>query len=248
MTKESLRLLDANLNRLREGIRVIEDIYRYIFNDKQTATILKDLRHKSRIELYNKLLDSRDIQNDVLKRSTQSEQNRTDLNSILIANFKNVVNETDIRKSIYDILSCNSTIYKELVNYGIKAGLIETDENNLPLYKYILKDGKTIIANISGIYKDEKGNKKQINFDNVKDRFLLFKNGVDPNLINTSVKLVEKLVKIAKRISWKNKVREKVDEIENKIKQANNLNELHKIDIYEFTHILPDFIENKKHI
>ena len=166
----------------------------------------------------------------------------------IIANFKNVINETDIRKSIYDILSGNSTIYKELVNYGIKAGLIETDENNLPLYKYILKDGKTIIANISGIYKDEKGNKKQINFDNVKDRFLLFKNGVDPNLINTSVKLVEKLVKIAKRISWKNKVREKVDEIENKIKQANNLNELHKIDIYEFIHILPDFIENKKHI
>jgi len=161
----------------------------------------------------------------------------------IIANFKNVINETDIRKSIYDILSGNSTIYKELVNYGIKAGLIETDENNLPLYKYILKDGKTIIANISGIYKDEKGNKKQINFNNVKDRFLLFKNGVDPNLINTSVKLAEKLVKIAKRITWKDKVREKVDEIENKIKQANNLNELHKIDIYEFTHILPDFIE-----
>lgn len=88
MTKENLRLLDANLNRLREGIRVVEDIYRYIFNDKQTATQLKDLRHKSRIELYDELLDSRDIQNDVLKTSTLSEQNRTDLNSILIANFK----------------------------------------------------------------------------------------------------------------------------------------------------------------
>ena len=88
MTKESLRLLDANLNRLREGIRVVEDIYRYIFNDKQTATQLKNLRHNSRIDLYSELLDSRDIQNDVLKTSTKSEQNREDLNSILIANFK----------------------------------------------------------------------------------------------------------------------------------------------------------------
>ena len=88
MTKESLRLLDANLNRLREGIRVVEDIYRYIFNDKQTATQLKNLRHNSRIDLYSELLDSRDIQNDVLKTSTSSEQNREDLNSILIANFK----------------------------------------------------------------------------------------------------------------------------------------------------------------
>lgn len=88
MTKENLRLLDANLNRLREGIRVVEDIYRYIFNDKETATILKSLRHNSRISLYNELLDSRDIKNDVLKISTASEKNRTDLTSILIANFK----------------------------------------------------------------------------------------------------------------------------------------------------------------
>jgi len=88
MTKENLRLLDANLNRLREGIRVVEDIYRYIFNDKIIATKLKHLRHNSRIEIYNDLLDSRDIQNDVLKTSTVSEQNRIDLTSILIANFK----------------------------------------------------------------------------------------------------------------------------------------------------------------
>ena len=88
MTKENLRLLDANLNRLREGIRVVEDIYRYIFNDKQNGLKLKKLRHNSRIDLYHELLDSRDIQNDVLKTSTKSEQNREDLNSILIANFK----------------------------------------------------------------------------------------------------------------------------------------------------------------
>ena len=88
MTKENLRLLDANLNRLREGIRVVEDIYRYIFNDKEISSQLKELRHKSRISLYEELLNSRDIQNDVLKQSTTSEQNRANLQSILIANFK----------------------------------------------------------------------------------------------------------------------------------------------------------------
>jgi len=88
MTKENLRLIDANLNRLREGIRVVEDIYRYIFNDKSIATKLKTLRHNSRISIYDELLNSRDIQNDVLRTSIKSEQNRTDLTSILIANFK----------------------------------------------------------------------------------------------------------------------------------------------------------------
>jgi len=88
MTKENLRLLDANLNRLREGIRVVEDIYRYIFNDKGIATKLKNLRHNARITLYEDLLKSRDIENDVLRVSIKSEQNRTDVKSILIANFK----------------------------------------------------------------------------------------------------------------------------------------------------------------
>ncbi len=89
MMKNNLRLIDANLNRLREGIRVVEDIYRYVFNDKATALLLKNLRHQSRISsIYDKLLESRDIQNDVLKKSITSEQTREDLTSILIANFK----------------------------------------------------------------------------------------------------------------------------------------------------------------
>ncbi|MEW6552021.1 MAG: thiamine-phosphate pyrophosphorylase [Arcobacteraceae bacterium] len=88
MNKDHLRILDANLNRLREGIRVVEDIFRYIYNDSQTASKLKELRHLSRIDLYKDLLSSRDIKNDVLKSTTKSESIREDINSILIANFK----------------------------------------------------------------------------------------------------------------------------------------------------------------
>ncbi len=36
--KNTLRLIDANLNRLREGIRVVEDIFRYVYNDKETSS------------------------------------------------------------------------------------------------------------------------------------------------------------------------------------------------------------------
>jgi len=86
--KNTLRLIDANLNRLREGIRVVEDIFRYIYNDKETSSKLKSLRHLSRLENYVQLLETRDIKNDVLRESITSEQNRSDLYSILIANFK----------------------------------------------------------------------------------------------------------------------------------------------------------------
>lgn len=88
MTKENLRLLDANLNRLREGIRVVEDIFRYIYNDKQNSSKLKSLRHDARLTNYDELLDARDIIGDVLKGTIKSELNRDDLKSILISNFK----------------------------------------------------------------------------------------------------------------------------------------------------------------
>lgn len=48
MNKNHLRLIDANLNRLREGIRVVEDIFRYIYNNKEISTKLKSLRHIAR--------------------------------------------------------------------------------------------------------------------------------------------------------------------------------------------------------
>ena len=81
------RLIDANLNRLREGIRVIEDIHRYIYDDKTIASRLKNIRHLARFE-DEKLIESRDIANDVLKESTQSEQARADISSIITANMK----------------------------------------------------------------------------------------------------------------------------------------------------------------
>lgn len=80
------RILDANLNRLREGIRVIEDIARYSLEDTTLSKQLKDLRHKARINMD--LLDSRDIKNDVSKQSNISESQRKNLADIAIANFK----------------------------------------------------------------------------------------------------------------------------------------------------------------
>lgn len=84
----TLRILDANLNRLREGIRVIEDILRYGFNHKDFALQLKNLRHRCKINNFESFLHSRDSQNDVLKPSTKQEQNRANLKSIVVANFK----------------------------------------------------------------------------------------------------------------------------------------------------------------
>ncbi|WP_181881735.1 thiamine-phosphate pyrophosphorylase [Helicobacter sp. MIT 14-3879] len=84
-----MRILDANLNRIREGIRVIEDIARYILENKELSIRLKNIRHLCRIDKdFIELIRNRDIKKDILKQSTISEQNRDNIKSIAIANFK----------------------------------------------------------------------------------------------------------------------------------------------------------------
>lgn len=98
------RIIDANLNRLKEGIRVIEDIARYLQNDKALATRLKTLRHQSRIDDIKPLLASRDSENDVLRPTVQSEMNRNSLEDIILANYKRAQESSRVLEEMYKIV------------------------------------------------------------------------------------------------------------------------------------------------
>ena len=119
MNENYLRLIDANLNRLREGIRVVEDIFRYIYNDKQTALKLKELRHLSRLENYIELLETRDVKNDVLRSSIKSEQNRSDLYSILIANYKRAQESSRVLEEFTKLTSIKDSENFKYIRYEL---------------------------------------------------------------------------------------------------------------------------------
>eukprot|EP01156_Anaeramoeba_ignava_P002762 Anaeramoba_ignava/a219476_188.p2 GENE.a219476_188~~a219476_188.p2 ORF type:complete len:136 (-),score=8.70 a219476_188:195-602(-) len=117
--KKTLRLIDANLNRLREGIRVVEDIFRYVYDNKDISSKLKELRHLSRLENYTEILETRDIQNDVLKESIKSEQNRTDLYSILIANFKRAQESARVLEEFCKLISTKDSENFKYIRYEL---------------------------------------------------------------------------------------------------------------------------------
>lgn len=119
MNSNNLRLIDANLNRLREGIRVVEDIFRYIYNDKDTAIKLKTLRHLARLENYTELLETRDVENDVLRSSIKSEQNRDDLYSILIANFKRAQESSRVLEELTKLSSIEDSENFKYIRYEL---------------------------------------------------------------------------------------------------------------------------------
>ncbi len=103
MIKDTQRVIDANLNRLREGIRVTEDILRYAYNDKTNSTRLKNLRHKTKLKEYFELLEHRDSINDVLKTSTKNEQQRESVDNIIIANIKRAQESARVLEEIFKL-------------------------------------------------------------------------------------------------------------------------------------------------
>ena len=114
LSPELVRVIDANLNRLKEGVRVIEDIMRYRDNNKELSIKLKELRHKARIEETLELLLHRDSINDVLRPTTTSELNRTDISSIITANFKRAQESSRVLEELFKL---HSAEYSENFKY-----------------------------------------------------------------------------------------------------------------------------------
>ena len=87
-----LRLIDANLDRLGEGVRVLEDIARFVLDDSKMSGQLKNVRHdlvKVSPELKNRLLASRDSVADVgRERVPVSGSPRNDVVALVTANAK----------------------------------------------------------------------------------------------------------------------------------------------------------------
>ncbi|MBU1642995.1 thiamine-phosphate pyrophosphorylase [bacterium] len=126
------RVIDANLNRLKEGVRVIEDIARYVNNDRELATKLKELRHQSRIDDLQNLLNSRDSINDVLRPTVSSEMNRDSLEDIIIANYKRAQESSRVLEELYKIVQPElSENFKSL-----RYALYQLEKENLTKTKF----------------------------------------------------------------------------------------------------------------
>jgi thiamine-phosphate pyrophosphorylase len=119
LSPDLFRVIDANLNRLKEGIRVIEDIARYLDNDKTLASKLKALRHQSKIEDLQNLLASRDSVNDVLRPTVESEMNRSDLESIIVANYKRAQESSRVLEEMYKIVDPELSENFKSVRYAL---------------------------------------------------------------------------------------------------------------------------------
>ncbi|KPK42783.1 MAG: hypothetical protein AMJ78_01335 [Omnitrophica WOR_2 bacterium SM23_29] len=96
MKRKIYRIIDANLNRSREGLRVCEEIARFILNDKSLTKEFKALRHRITNCIRDfpaqlgEIVSTRDAEGDVGRQSRPSENKRRNWKEIFLANLERV--------------------------------------------------------------------------------------------------------------------------------------------------------------
>ncbi|MCA9407919.1 MAG: thiamine-phosphate pyrophosphorylase [Candidatus Omnitrophica bacterium] len=106
-----LRIIDANLNRVREGLRVCEDVCRFILNKEDETARFKNIRHHlSKICLmvdFKEILKARNIEADVGVHSTVSELTRENVTDIFLANAQRVKESIRVLEEFYKLIDKN---------------------------------------------------------------------------------------------------------------------------------------------
>jgi len=94
ISNQTLRIIDANLNRIGEGLRVLEDLARLLLNDATLTKQLKAMRHgilESDWPFQQQLLQSRNSEGDVgADIEAPGEERERELTITLVANSRRV--------------------------------------------------------------------------------------------------------------------------------------------------------------
>jgi len=141
------RLLDANINRAAEGLRVLEDIARFSFNQQELSAELRRLRHSLR-DLFrgreSSLLAARNSAEDVGKTTSQQGRadQRSNLRDTVLANFKRV---QEAARVLEEILKAQGEYAAGKRLEQLRFQAYELESRFLPLFR------RTLPAGIYGI-------------------------------------------------------------------------------------------------
>ena len=116
------RVIDANLNRAKEGLRVCEEISRFILNNQFLATNIKKIRHK--IDDIAKgllpksiLLTGRDSLKDIGRDILVNELKRNDINDLFAANIQRVKESIRVLEEFSKLLNKECAVRFKKLRY-----------------------------------------------------------------------------------------------------------------------------------
>jgi len=123
--KSLYRILDANFNRAKEGLRVCEDLCRYVWDQKTLTRAFKDLRHEitnTIAELdIQKALEARYIQGDVGRATSVSESKRDTIKAVFWANSQRVKESLRVLEEVTKLLDAGVSSRLKALRYKVYA-------------------------------------------------------------------------------------------------------------------------------
>lgn len=145
--RDNYRIIDANLNRASEGIRVVEDIARFSYNNKDMAGRLRTVRHSLRKKtdhLKDELLSSRDSVKDIGRviSSSNNLDKKDDVSNIINANFKRAQEATRTIEEVLKLTDYNLSKEVEQIRFFIYTLekeynlMINKSKKNIPMGLY----------------------------------------------------------------------------------------------------------------
>ena len=118
------RIIDANINRAKEGLRVCEEVTRFILNSPQLSLALKEIRH--RIDRATKhlpakinLIRYRNSDKDIGKTIYAGELKRKDYADIFFANMQRAQESIRVLEEFSKLLDINTAVGFKKIRYNI---------------------------------------------------------------------------------------------------------------------------------
>jgi thiamine-phosphate pyrophosphorylase len=118
--KHIYRIIDVNLNRSKEGLRVVEDFSRFILENGKLAVTIKNLRHRiDKISrgIYPQLVSARDSKNDIFRKTKESDKKNSF--SVVISNIKRVEESLRVLEEFSKTISANAGAKFKKIRFGI---------------------------------------------------------------------------------------------------------------------------------
>ncbi len=117
------RILDANINRTKEGLRVCEEIARFALNSRKLTADFKNIRHK--VDCLLKylypcgLLKARASLKDVGRTIYTNELKRNSLQDLFLANIQRAKESVRVLEEFSKLNSKDLAIKFKRIRYGI---------------------------------------------------------------------------------------------------------------------------------
>jgi len=134
------RIIDANINRTKEGLRVLEEITRFVLNSRGLTSKFKTLRHSinkalTKLPPSTALIKERESLKDIGKNIYVNELKRKNIGDIFSANIQRAKESLRVLEEFSKLINKDAAVAFKKIRYEIYGLEKEAVKKISRLYK-----------------------------------------------------------------------------------------------------------------